>query len=182
MITDSIKGELEKPLIKYGLTFALILVVMQSVILPWFDWRSQTHNELSNQGSRIVNAQTLESASTKLSERKKELMANLAEVEALFDSKLDNPRVNLPTNVREVANSYNVTISRISVAEKQLDSSLIDAFIVSMEGSASVDRIFAFVEGLESDSAFFITDRLTIYDVKSKEAKFRMELVKYVKR
>lgn len=178
-MTNKLKEELDKPVVKYGIFAGVLLLLVQHVLVPWVTWRSEIVDELHVKSGMLVSPEELESAISDITIKSEGLSSELTELRKKFP-KDSQSKVKLPTKIRAVFNEFKVKVNRVSINE--LDTPLVglNLYGVSVEASGSVDNLFALVSKLESDDLFFIVDRLTVYGRKGQVMKVRMELQKYV--
>lgn len=180
-MNNQLKTELKKPLVKYGLILTAVLVLIQNALLPWLEWRGEMSDTLVVKYGFAIDRSELESAMQGISTRKTELKGDLEKLKSSF-IRQGNSKVELPTKVRNICESFEIKVNRVSVTELENKYKGIDSYMVSLEAEGTVDKLFRLVEKLETDAAFFIVDRMTIYSRRGQTMKVRMELQKHVER
>lgn len=180
-MNSNLKEELQKPIVKYGIAGAAVLLALQHVIVPWFEWRNDTVDELHVKSGMLVSPNELEGAIEELTVKNDELKSELAALKKRFP-KDDNSNVKLPTEIRALFKQFDVAVNRVSITELETQLDRLNLYGISIEANGSADRLFSLVSKLENDASFFIVDRVTLYGRKGQKMKVRMELQKYVQR
>ncbi len=178
---NKLKQELQKPIVKYGLIVTTVLLLIQKVFLPWFEWRQNLSNDLQVKAGFSIERSVLEQALNSLTDKQKLLQTDLKILQSSFaESGKGNAKVEMPTQVRQICEEFDVKVNRVSVTELESKYEGLNSYMVSVEAQGSVDRLFKLIEKLESDQSFFVVDRMTIYSRRKQQMKVRMELQKHV--
>ncbi len=180
-MVNRLTQELQKPLVKYGLMLVVLLVVLQKVVVPWIEWRQDLSEQLQVTSSLLVDKQKLESSLAALELKQEALSGDLQRLFQSFSGiKATSAKVELPTQVRQICDKFDVQVNRIAVTELEPREKPVSSFMVSVETSGSVDALFALLSTLENAQEFFIVDRLTVYGRQGQAMKARLELLKHV--
>lgn len=180
-MVSKLQEELKKPLVKYGLIVTAVLLVVQKAFVPWIEWRSETSQALTVKSKFAIDQADLKEALGNVSSRQKELSSDLKKLKFSFaKTGKGSARVELPTQVRQICESFGIKVNRVAVTELEGKYRGVKSYMVSLEAQGSVDKLFKLVEKLESDNAFFVVDRMTIYSRQKQQMKVRMELQKHV--
>lgn len=178
---DKLSEEFQKPIVKYGLIVTALLVLIRNIVVPWFEWRQHMTDDLKIKSGLVIDRSLLEIALIDLEGKSQELKSDLDSISLSFSKEKNaNTKVELPTQVRQLCESFDIKVNRISVTELESKIHDVESFMISLEAEGSVDRLFKLVDKLENDKAFFMLDRMTIYSRHGQEMKVRMELQKYV--
>jgi len=182
-MNNKIAEEFNKPVVKYGLIVTAMLVLIQQVIVPWFEWRASKVDELQVKSGYVISEAKLQAALAQIEADASLLKQDVTHLEKAFAAtNTGNARVYLPTQVRQLCESAQVKVNRVSVAEIETDSPDLLAFNVSLEAQASTDKLFRLIDQFENGESLYVVDRLTLYSRKREQMKVRMELLKYVKK
>lgn len=182
-MNNKIAEEFNKPIVKYGLIVTVVLVLIQQVIVPWFEWRGGKVDELRVKSGYVISEAKLQAALVQIEADARLLTDDLTKLEKAFvATSTGNARVYLPTQVRQLCEGAQVKVNRVSVSEIETNSSDLLAFNVSLEAQASTDKLFRLIDQFENSESFYVVDRLTIYSRQREQMKVRMELLKYVKK
>ena len=182
-MNNKIVEELNKPIVKYGLIVTAILVLIQQVFIPWFEWRTDKVEALRVKASFVISEAKLQTALAEIERDALSLNSDFEVLEQGFKATSSgSARVYLPTQVRQLCEGAQVNVKRVSVSEVEIASTDMLAFNVSLEAQASIDKLFKLVAQFENSESFYVVDRLTIYSRKREQMKVRMELLKYVKK
>ncbi|MCY7294374.1 hypothetical protein [Alteromonas sp. a30] len=178
---DKYKEELQKPIVKYGLIAVAILFVLQTILVPWLDWRGEVAQDWHSKSALTFSDDDLTLAIDELKAKTEALQKDLATLGSDYKSK-GNSQVVLPSQIREISQSHNITINQVAVSELEDLNSTLSVFALNIEATGTVDELFRFVRALEQDDSLFAVQRLTVYNRRKQEMKIRMELRKYVEK
>ncbi|UAA39656.1 hypothetical protein KIH87_04680 [Paraneptunicella aestuarii] len=182
-MANKFKDELQKPVVKYGLIMMAALVFVQYVFLPWLYWRNDMSSDLIVKSGFAIKRSALEMAIEDIKAKQEALKEDLALLRQSFlKTENGSSKVELPTKVRQICESFDVKVNRVAVTELEEEHVGLSSFMISLEAESSVDKLFKLVEKLENDKSFFIVSRMTIYSRSNQSMKVRMELQKYVER
>lgn len=178
---DKYKEELQKPIVKYGLIAVAVLFVMQTLLVPWLEWRAEIAQEWHSKAALTFSDDELNAAIEELKQKTALLEQDLGAASAQYKSQ-GNSQVVLPSQIREISQTHRVKIEQVAVSELENLNAGLAAFALNVEAIGTVDNLFRFIRELEQGKSLFNVERLTVYSRRNQEMKIRMELRKYVEK
>jgi hypothetical protein len=177
---ESLKREFQKPLVRYGGIAVVILLVVQELILPWFDWRAATVAQLQASADVSVSTVLVEGALADLGVKKQKLETTREVLSNRFAPKTGNESIELPSEFKGLIDRWSLASTRVAVSEIESTTPPLIEFAISLELEGRPSDIFGMVASIEKQSKLSRVDRVTLYDIKPKRVKARMEIRRYV--
>lgn len=176
---------LKKPTIRYGAPLIAVLVLIQYVLLPWHEWRSELVQTMHERASLMVRssdldegAAELESMTILLNEQINQLSARYLTIQA---SELDAMKVDAPTSLRQRAIEANIGVNRISAVKELLPvSDTIARFSLAFEVQGTADDVLTFLSDIESQSPIFSIATLRFSSINKTSLKAQLEVIQHV--
>ncbi len=176
---------LKKPTIRYGAPLIAVLVLIQYVLLPWHEWRSELVQTMHERASLMVRssdldegAAELESMTILLNEQINQLSARYLTIQA---SELDAMKVDAPTSLRQRAIEANIGVNRISAVKELLPvSDTIARFSLAFEVQGTADDVLTFLSDIESQSPIFSIATLRFSSITKTSLKAQLEVIQHV--
>ena len=177
---NKLRVEFDKPVVRYGLLAVVVMVAIQQLVLPWFDWRATKVAELRQARSLLVSEDAVVAASARLDTAKQELSAALSEVQPRFQDTSTNQKVDFPAAARSLFEASGLTVNSVSAEEVSTDLGGLKSFVVRLELEGSISDMLRAMQAVESGEQYMSFNRMTVFDLKSQRARFRVELQRYV--
>jgi hypothetical protein len=179
---SKLRAEFDKPIVRYGLLTVAVIVAIQQLVLPWFDWRASKVAELRQARSLLVSEDAVIAATARLEIAKQELSAALGEVQPRFQDPSTNQKVDFPAAARALFEASGLTVNSVSAEEVATDLGGLKSFVVRLELEGSISDMLAAVQAVETGERYTSIDRLTVFDVKPNRVQITAELRRYVRK
>ena len=177
---NKLRAELEKPLVRYGLIAVVLMVAIQQLILPWFEWRSVKVAELRQAQSLLVSEDAVIEARARVERATQELEASLSITRPQFTDPSTNQKVYFPAAARALFEASGLIVKSVSAEEVSTDLAGLKAFVVRLELEGSISDMLNAIDVVEKGERYMSFDRVTIFDVKPQRVRFRVEMKRYV--
>ena len=177
---NKLRAELEKPLVRYGLIAVVLMVAIQQLILPWFEWRSVKVAELRQAQSLLVSEDAVIEARARVERATQELEASLSITRPQFTDPSTNQKVDFPAAARALFEASGLIVKSVSAEEVSTDMAGLKAFVVRLELEGSLSDMLNAIDVVEKGERYMSFDRVTIFDVKPQRVRFRVEMKRYV--
>lgn len=177
---NKLRAEFEKPLVRYGLIAVVLMIAIQQLILPWFEWRSAKVAGLRQAQSLLVSEDAVIEASARLEMATQELDVALSRLRPLFTDPSTNQKVDFPAAARALFEASGLTVNSVSAEEVATDLVGLKGFVIRLEIEGSISEMLNAVDVVEKGEHYMSFDRVTIFDVKPQRVRFRVEMKRYV--
>ena len=177
---NKLRAEFEKPLVRYGLIAVVLMVAIQRLILPWFEWRSLKVAELRQAQSLSVSEDAVIEANLRLERATQEIEAALNSIRPHFTDQSVNQKVDFPAAARALFEASGLIVNSVSAEEVSTDSVGLKGFVIRLELEGSMSDMLNAIEAVEKGTRYMSFDRVTIFDVKPQRLRFRVEMKRYV--
>ena len=177
---NKLRAEFEKPLVRYGLIAVVLMVAIQQLIFPWFEWRSVKVAELRQAQRLLVSEEAVIEANARLEQATTELEAALSSTRPQFTDPSTNQKVDFPAAARALFEASGLTVNSVSAEEVSTDLAGLKVFVVRLELEGSISDMLKAIDVVEKGERYMSFDRVTIFDVKPQRVRFRVEMKRYV--
>ena len=177
---NKLRAEFEKPLVRYGLIAVVLMVAIQQLIFPWFEWRSVKVAELRQAQRLLVSEEAVIEANARLEQATTELEAALSSTRPQFTDPSTNQKVDFPAAARALFEASGLTVNSVSAEEVSTDLAGLKVFVVRLELEGSISDMLGAINALEAGQQYMSFERVTVFDVKPHRVQISVELKRYV--
>ena len=177
---NKLRAEFEKPLVRYGLIAIVLMIAIQQLMLPWFEWRSARVAGLRQAQSLLVSEDAVIEASARLEKAKQELDLALSSLRPRFTDPSTNQKVDFPAAARALFEASGLVVKSVSAEEVSTDMAGLKAFVIRLELEGSISEMVKAIDVVEKGERYMSFDRVTIFDIKPQRVRFRVEMKRYV--
>lgn len=177
---NNLRKEFEKPIVQYGLIAIAFIVVIRSLLLPWFDWRSEKVANLRQAKSLLITEEAIVAGRLRLKAATLDLEAALDRIRPQFEDPSINQTVDFPTSARDVFETAGLVVNSVSAEEVSSTYPGLRAFVIKLDLEGSISSLLDAIELLQQGERHARFERVAVYNIAPGGAKISVEIKRYV--